>query len=308
MPGQRAPLVVWLVVDGKPGHTNQSEGLAAALGDLLEIKIFRLPVLPFWKTLFGVLRHKNHALNFFSSPDIVIGAGHATHASLLLIKWLFKAKSIVLMKPSLPLFLFDLCLIPEHDGEKNRKQVITTKGVLNKVTASLHKQINQGVMLIGGPSKHYGWDSQKLLEQLQDIIAGMPHIEWFIANSRRTPKETSQALQNIQSEKVHYCAVTDVEPDWLPGMLSESNYAWVTEDSVSMVYEALTAQNHVGLLPVPAIKKSRVQRGVQQLVGESVLTTYRQWLENGELDSTGRFPNEAQRCAGEIVKRWQLAN
>jgi mitochondrial fission protein ELM1 len=40
-------------------------------------------------------------------------------------------------------------------------------------------------------------------------------------------------------------------PDWLPTQLARADQAWVTADSVSMVYEALTAGAAVGVLDVP---------------------------------------------------------
>ena len=51
-------------------------------------------------------------------PDIAIGAGHKTHLYLLAIKRCFGAKIVVILKPSLPLKFFDLCVIPKHDDVK----------------------------------------------------------------------------------------------------------------------------------------------------------------------------------------------
>ena len=297
---------IWLVTDGKPGHQNQSEGLVQALASRIPVEVKRLPVLPFWKTLAGKLFHKNFVLKLFPAPDLVIGAGHGTHKTLLLVSWLFGAKSIVLMKPSLPRFLFDLCLIPRHDGAVNSKRVIVTLGVLNRLEAAEKKKINQGVILVGGPSKHYQWSHEALVDQLQKIFSAMPHIQWLIADSRRTPEETKSALSCLVRENISYMPFELTDKDWLPSKLSESTYCWVTEDSVSMVYEALTAQNHVGLLPVRALKKSRVQQGVRKLVDEQYVTTYQDWLVSGELVGKSDFENEAQRCADIIVKQYRL--
>jgi len=299
--------VIWLVTDGKPGHQNQSEGLVQALASRIPLDVKRLPVLPFWKTLIGKLFHKNFVLKLFPSPDLVIGAGSGTHKTLLLISWLFGAKSIVLMKPDLPRFLFDLCLIPSHDGVESSKRVIVTRGVLNRLEAAEKKKINQGVILIGGPSKHYQWDHKALVGQLQKIFSAMPHIQWVIADSRRTPGETKSALSSLVKENISYSPVELTDKNWLPTMLSESTYCWVTEDSVSMVYEALTAQNHVGLLPVRAFRENRIQQGVRKLVEEQYVTAYQDWLDSGELVGKSDFANEAQRCADVIVKQYRLS-
>ncbi|NNJ92118.1 MAG: hypothetical protein HKP55_10605, partial [Gammaproteobacteria bacterium] len=167
---------VWLVADGKPGHQNQSEGLVQALASRIPLDVKRLPVLPFWKTLTGKLFHKNFVLKLFPAPDLVIGAGHGTHTTLLLLSWLFGAKSIVLMNPGLPKFLFDLCLIPEHDAVPASASVIVTKGVLNRIIPAGKKNINHGLILIGGLSKHYDWDTGEILKQIESVVSEMRHI------------------------------------------------------------------------------------------------------------------------------------
>ena len=296
--------IVWLITDGKPGHQNQSEGLVQALAEKTPIRIMRLPVLPFWKTLYAYLVHKHHLLKLAPKPVIVIGAGHATHATLLLTKILFGTKTIVLMKPSLPLWLFNLAVIPEHDKVKPGNRVEITRGVLNKIKIEGDKKINQGVMLIGGPSRHHDWNEAQLLEQLNKIIDALPHIEWVIADSRRTPAETSGALKQLAAEKVTFVSCEEVDSDWLPALLSASTYAWVTVDSVSMVYEALTAQCQVGLLDVPPLQQSRVSRGLQSLVDENYAVTFRQWQADESFGELKVFASEAERCAGIINRRF----
>jgi mitochondrial fission protein ELM1 len=301
---QRKSLVIWLIFDGKPGHLNQSLGLVEAITRITDTHVVRLPPLPFWKTLKGKLLHKNFALNIAIKPDLIIGAGHATHLTLILLSWLYKAKSIVLMKPSLPTWLFGLCVVPEHDGAKTKGNVIATKGVLNRIVPAEKKLVNKGMILIGGPSVHYDWDEEVLISQIKDILAGMSHIEWTITNSRRTPETTSLRLEKIQTEKVIYESHVSVDSDWLPEQLADSSYAWVTADSVSMVYEALTAKNHVGLLSVPEKTTSRVSQGVNKLVKEQYLKTFDQWQRHEELEVTRVIENESDRCANEITNKF----
>jgi len=297
---------VWLVTDGKPGHQNQSEGLVQALSSRISVDVKRLPVLPFWKTLTGKLFHKNFVLKLFPAPDLVVGTGHRTHNTLLLLSWLFGAKSIVLMKPGLPRFLFDLCLIPEHDGVPASPGVIVTRGVLNRIIPAEKKNINHGLILIGGPSKHYDWDTSKVLKQIESVVSEMRHIRWMICDSRRTPDETSAALKALAFENATYVSVDDVDGAWLPEKLGEASYAWVTEDSVSMVYEALTSGAVVGLLEVPEIIESRVSRGVKNLLQEGKVAGFSQWSSTHKLPGGHDRFDEAGRCAQEVISRCQL--
>ncbi len=307
MDAQRKPLVIWLIFDGKPGHLNQSLGLVEAITRITDTHVVRLPPLPFWKTLKGKLLHKNFSLNIAAKPDLIIGAGHATHLTLILLSWLYKAKSVVLMKPSLPRWLFGLCIVPEHDGATTSGNIIATKGVLNRIMPAEKKLVNKGMILIGGPSVHYDWDESEIISQVKQIISGMSHINWTIADSRRTPEQTTAALKLLTNEKVQFLKHSEVDSTWLPDQLADAAYAWVSEDSVSMVYEALTTKAHVGLISAPEKRVNRVAQGVSKLVEEGYLITFRQWHEGKELGNSISLNSEADRCATAMLKQWLVS-
>ncbi len=121
------------------------------------------------------------------TPDIVLGAGHRTHLSLLAARRVHRGKAVVLMRPSLPLSLFDLCLIPEHDAPPARRNVLATRGALNRIQPSATLEPSRGLLLIGGPSAHFAWDNENLYRQIAAIVAADPAIHWTLTTSRRTP-------------------------------------------------------------------------------------------------------------------------
>lgn len=306
MKTEARPHVIWLFTDGKSGHENQSKGLLLALSEKISTVVIKLQPISFWQILHGLFTKKNAELDELPRPALVVGSGHATHLSLLLVSWLYGARSIVLMKPSLPLSLFDLCLVPEHDEVKPRGNVIQTMGVLNRVRLSVPKKDQQGVILVGGPSSHYGWDDGSLLDQLKSIVETTPEINWLVSDSRRTPEDTSMGIANLDYDNLVFQSCQTVSAEWLPTVLAESRYAWVTEESVSMVYEALTAQAAVGLLYVPKIKKSRVSKGITALIEAGYVMPFRQWKKRPRLEVKVQMQNEADRCAGEIVNKFHL--
>ena len=73
------------------------------------------------------------------------------------------------MKPSLPLKLFDLCVIPQHDDVKSVSNVFITNTTLVNFNLNTKKKEDMALFLIGGPSKHYYWNSKILLEQIKNI-------------------------------------------------------------------------------------------------------------------------------------------
>ena len=85
--------------------------------------------------------------------NVHLGFGHATHLHLLAAQRAYGGKTIVLMQPSLPAKLFDLCLIPEHDQYQGNAEYLQTRGVLNPIQPEGEHASNQALIMIGGPSK-----------------------------------------------------------------------------------------------------------------------------------------------------------
>ena len=92
------------------------------------------------------------------------------------------------MKPSLPLKLFDLCVIPKHDDVKSVNNVFITNTSLVNFNLNTKKKENMALFLIGGLSKHFYWDSKILLEQIKNISKKFKFKKILITTSRRTPK------------------------------------------------------------------------------------------------------------------------
>ena len=105
---------------------------------------------------------------------------------MLAVRRAFGGRAIVLMKPSLPMRFFDLCIIPEHDGVRPGKNVLLSEGVLNRMEPGTEKDPHKGLILLGGPSAHYGWDEKHLLQQIAEVIRQDPRA-WIVATSRRNP-------------------------------------------------------------------------------------------------------------------------
>lgn len=233
-------------------------------------------------------------------PDFIIGAGHRTHFPMLLTRLLTGGKTIVLMKPSLPLSCFDLALIPAHDGDFNDANVVATEGVINKIPPSRDHDPTKGLFLIGGPSKHFGWDSANLALQIETVIHAQAEMTWQLTTSRRTPDTFLNHLDNL-NHNIKLIPHTETDIDWLPRQLSEAGQVWVTEDSVSMIYEALTSGADTGLLELPKRKSGRIQRGIRQLLDKQSLFSYSDWLETQITSAPSTQLNEAQRCADLIL-------
>ena len=292
--GKRSPLIVWIVSDGKPGHLNQSLGLAEALARAAPAEIHILRARPAWRAWL-VLLLKRLPHDTLPRPDLIIGAGHATHLTLLALRRAYGGRSVVLMKPSLPRRCFDLCIVPEHDGVAADVRTLVTAGALNRIRPARVRDAGHGLILIGGASKHFDWDSDAIQLQIKSILARTPDTQWTLTTSRRTPVdflETLPAFPNLT-----LIPHTATPPDWLPAQLARSSTVGVTPDSASMVFEALTAGADVGVFDLPVNPKSRVGRAIAQLADAQRITRFVHWCAHGELHPNLHPLAEADRCA-----------
>jgi len=307
-----------IVSDGKPGHLNQSLGLQAALERSLSKQLACScsiqPPLSFFQNLGLGLGNK--PADWPEQADIVIGAGHASHLTILAASKCYGAKSVVLMKPSLPRKLFDFCVLPQHDGLEEKGNTLLSQGALNPVYYQGQKKRHR-MILLGGPSKHFEWLEEDLLGQLKDILSeAVPDKAepWMILTSRRTPESFKVALQNLllsdaEEKGVATAAFKLIHPDdvpsgWLAEQLPMASLCWVSPDSVSMVYEALTAEAQVALFNMPVkLPVSRVARGVQELSEQARVDTYLAWIERGKgaLKAHKEAFNQADKIARKLL-------
>lgn len=294
------PLVIWRLTDGKPGHMQQTLGLVQALARLSPCECVDIDLRGEKVGLRDVLLKRFPPGVARKRPDLVVGAGHATHLALLAARRTTGAKAVALMKPSLPARFFDLVIAPAHDGLAEGPRVINTLGVLNPMRGG-EKKPGSLLFLVGGPSKHVRWDDAVVLAQVAAVVATLaPGAPWRLTDSRRSPPALSAALRERYGER--FQPHGDCPPGWLAERLLSTETVWVSEDSVSMVYEALTAGCRVGLLQLPAGRDSRIARGVAHLVATGRVTPFDAW-QGTQLLAPAQVFNEAARVAPLLLQR-----
>lgn len=286
-------LTIWTLGDGKPGHENQSLGLAEAVGRRVACEVYRIPASP--------LQHALVAAKKFPRPDLIVAAGHSTHGLLWWFTWRYRSQSVVMMRPSLPCALFDMVIAPEHDFKKtdaSNGHLMMTRGAINRVKPDVASARHGSLVLLGGPSKHHGWDAERMRCMISEIVCRSSEVE--VADSRRTPEGFFDSLDFIKVRHSH-----DRSPQgWLAGRLAVAAEVWVTEDSVSMVYEALTGGARVGVLPVPRMRENaRVIQGIDRLASEGWVSWFDEWKESGSLKLPPGVLAEADRAADWVLER-----
>ncbi len=295
--------VVWRLTDGKAGHEAQSQGLLQALERHQPLKVYHLPIARDWHPLLWALGRFFPPGEDLPAPHWLVGAGRGTHLALLAAQRARGGRTVVLMNPGFWRSWFDLCLIPAHDRLPPATNIHLTRGALTTLSPGGEHYPQQELILVGGPSHHYGWDLSDLLRQLKALVLASPSHHFRLTTSRRTPPE-ALAVFRQSLPTITVIPWQHTGPGWMREQLAQAGQVWVTADSVSMVYEALTSGAAVGVLAVPPLgsKISRVAWGLEQLVKDGLVTPFAAWQAGQPLKPPSEIFDEADRIARWLVQ------
>ncbi|NCF45401.1 MAG: hypothetical protein GWP70_11375 [Proteobacteria bacterium] len=300
-------LRVWRFIDGRPGHEKQTAGLLQGLQECLpshagveaSLNVRDIALADHGDKLARLWQDPGDA------PDLLIGAGRRTHWPIAKARWQLGSRAVLLMKPSLPSLCYDLALVPDHDSLWSERKVLRTVGMLGPVAAGT-KDPPRGIILLGGANSHFHWREQEVAEAVRQIVQRSLTVQWHISDSPRSSEQLSTILgallEGMPNAQLHHYA--DGPADWLTSKLASAEQVWVSADSASMLYEALSTGARVGVIELASKTRSnKLQAGVellhqQQRVGllsdgpEAVLPTQAEPLR------------EHYRCAEWILQHW----
>ncbi|MBW2467328.1 MAG: mitochondrial fission ELM1 family protein [Deltaproteobacteria bacterium] len=315
------PLVIAAYFDGRPGHEKQTRGILNALTELTPIEVIakevavdRLSYVKNWLTYIIPYRGLIHEKIPYA--DLIIGTGTHTHLSMLKhLKQQRKStgrtgRVVTCMTPETILQkFFDLCCIPMHDQPAPAANVFVTQGPPNTVRHGDRHQNDKGLILLGGvdPKSHI-WKSDRITADIRTIIDNNPEKLWTVSSSPRTPDESCAGMEALVKERrnVDFIRFEKTPSGWVEEQYALNQTVWVTSDSVSMVYEALTAGCSVGVLPVEWRRPdNKFNISLQYLTEKEMIVDFQAWLGGTPMPvNNGRKFNESHRCAVEILRRW----
>ncbi len=252
--------------DSKTGHLKQVDAL------LNELKKDAKFVLTHIDCLEKKFRLKNIESIFKEPPKtnqkiILIGAGHGVYENILnskkfLIKnFNMQAIAIAILRPSRKLKSFDMVCAPQHDFRNKAlpKNVSTFIGSLAEPSYSPVDK-NQAMIAIGGISKHYKFDGDVLLKQLQFILSMYQNYQFRIFNSRRTPDSINLKIENELKKypNAKFFDFNSIESKNFQESLQQAAIKFVTPDSVNLAYESLSTSGKTYLIQVEAPSYRRI--------------------------------------------------
>ena len=113
--------------------------------------------------------------------------------------------------------------------------------------------------------------------------------------------ETLTALADVE-----YMGWRDVTSDSLASRLSSATQVWVTADSVSMLYEALTAGAVVGVIELPLKRPKRLNkltRGLLDLREDNQIHLFHESPRLTMNHDARAAMSESRRCADIVLER-----
>jgi len=273
-----SPPQVWVLSDGKVGHSTQSEGLAKTLGWPYDLK--QLHFQPwnhtqkiFWSILpphiLGLNTHKSSSLEP-PWPDIVVSTGWRPTPIARWIREQNQGKTRIIQlgrKGGGSAELFDVVITPAYYGFTPHPHRIETLAPLNELTQESLDKVTQRwpnifdhaphpriVLVIEGSTARFTLTADfasSIGNQLKDL-ANACGGTIFAVTSPRTGNEVSQALQSALMPEHHF-------HQWQPNQSDNPYLAYlagadviiVTGESESMLAEAASLGKPVYIIPLP---------------------------------------------------------
>ena len=270
---------IWWFKDSKIGHEKQ---VRAILDNLACSEDFILEEIssnnPIWLELLLYMLKIRPKID--SIPDVIIGAGSKTNIPMLRHKLHKKTKVISVMKPQFFQKRFDLILAPRHDFLAIPENVHTYIGSLAKVRISNNLE-NIGLIVIGGINRHFDFNHDHILLQINFITSLYPEINWIVFNSRRTPQKFNTEIKKNKDIKKVVNFNENFEP--LDNYISKAKIKFVTPDSINMIFESLSSSGETFLFQMKKFKDNKIT----MLIEDIKINKFVGYLEKQQVEGSG---------------------
>ncbi len=290
---------ILIFADARPGHFRQSEGLAAALARRRDVRVRRLEVRP-RPVLNGTLlrwfvrAHLSPTLllrlacglapGAIGRPDLIVSAGSDTLAANVLAHRLSGAPNVFIGTiRNLAENDFTAVLTTFPSQAARPRHVLAAKPTLVDpdrlppprpiTTIGDLAGASLGV-LVGGPTPSHRWsetDWTALATRLGDIAAATG-VRLRITTSRRTPPEAIAAFETLAATgAVATLAIFGRTPAVPLDHVFGADALLVTDDSATMVFEAVAARRPVVTLAPTDRRPTRDDEAFDHLASQGLI-------------------------------------
>ena len=273
-----------ILSDGKSGHLRQAQAALKAVhssqftvhSNVVEIKFKNqfARMLAQVGFFFGLdlsefcLTKESYTALKEAHADLVISCGSSLANINLALARENLAKSVCIMNPGRAKGKrFGLVIIPKHDRPHPGKNILITLGALNLIDEDYLKKQAEILksrigtiggrpsigLLIGGDTKKYRLTQSIMNPVIQEIKKASLDLDAdiLITTSRRTPKAIEKLLERefsgFKNSKLLVIANEKNIPQAVGGILGIADFILVSAESISMVSEAASSGEYVGV-------------------------------------------------------------
>ena len=166
------------------------------------------------------------------------------------------------------------------------------------------------MIALGGLNNHYDFDEEDLLKQIQYILTLYPQKKWFLFISRRTPSYITEEISKLKNEFSNLI-ITDKDFD---EVIEKASIKFITQDSVNMVYEALSTKGKTYLFNMNYKKENKISRQMNLLITNKQIgyiekINIAEGLEKIKIQSQNPYHevfSEVEKVAYQLIKKLNL--
>jgi mitochondrial fission protein ELM1 len=269
------PLKVIFLADTRPGHYHLAEGVIAAIARLRPVEVTRIEVKRKWIVPTRWLRRRINAESFYPprmlrmayriqadelpKADLVVSAGGETQMPNICVTRLFDVPNIFCgaLLRGLGAENFSLVISSyDRDATSPRHMVVLKPSAIDPDALGRPASIPRygpgnhphlAGLLIGGnagPIRYRAGEWERLLD-FAKLLSQAWGTRWLISTSRRTPGHVADKVAELardQSVVERFIDYRTAGPGTLPEIFGEAEMIVCTEDSSTMVSEAVSAR------------------------------------------------------------------
>jgi uncharacterized protein len=270
-----SPLRIIFLADTRPGHYHLAQGVIAALSRLRPVEVTRIEVKRKWIVPTRWLRARISAESFYPprmlrmayridadtlpEADLVVSAGGETHMPNICVTRLLDVPNIFcgsLLRGLDPRNFSLIISSYDRDAGSDRHLVTLKPSPIDPDTLNRPADIPRygpgtypkiAGLLIGGHAGAFRFKN-KDWEQLLSFVQAVSEAwgtRWLISTSRRTPDTVADRFAELAKDESVVARFIDFRtagPGTLPEIFAQAEVIVCTEDSSSMISEAVSAR------------------------------------------------------------------
>ena len=279
------PLKIIFLADTRPGHYHIAQGVIAALSRLRPVEVTRIEVKRKWIVPTRWLRARINAETFYPprmlrmayridaetlpKADLVVSAGGETHMPNICVTRLLDVPNIFcgsLLRGLDPANFSLIISSYDRDADDERYLVTLKPSSIDPDALGRPETVprfgpdrppKRAGLLIGGKAGSFRYTAKEweALLAFAKAVSKAWGTRWLISTSRRTPDAVADRIAELAKDESVVETFIDFRtagPGTLPEIFANAEVIVCTEDSSSMVSEAVSAR-----LPVVGVAPAR---------------------------------------------------